>query len=64
MAGLNFSPREFQKILKKNGFVYDHQTGDHRIWYRGREHISVTATRLNPVVALRLVKEYNLEVQR
>ncbi len=63
MAGLNYSPREFQWILKDNGFTYDHQTGDHRIWYRGSEHISVTASKLNPIVAQRLVRQYRLKVR-
>ena len=63
MAGLNMNPREFQRMLSANGFVYDHQTGDHRIWYRGNEHISVTASKLNPIVAQRLVKEYKLQVR-
>lgn len=62
MAGLNLNPREFQQILKKNGFVYNHQTGNNRIWYRGSEHISVTASKLNPLLAKRLVKEYNLQL--
>ena len=63
MAGLNLNPREFQRVLAANGFVYDHQTGDHRIWYRGSEHISVTASKLNPILAQRLVKEYKLKVR-
>ncbi|WP_022755884.1 type II toxin-antitoxin system HicA family toxin [Butyrivibrio fibrisolvens] len=62
MAGLNLSSREFQRILSKNGFVYNHQTGDHRIWYRGSEHISVTSNKLNPLIAKRLVKEYCLQL--
>lgn len=63
MAGLNLNPRQFQKILSANGFVFDHQTGDHRIWYRGNTHISVTASKLNPIVAQRLVREYGLKVR-
>ncbi len=63
MAGFNISSREFQRILKDNGFVYDHQTGDHRIWYRGNEHISVPYIRINPLIAQRLVKEYKLKVR-
>ena len=62
MAGLNISPREFQRVLKRNGFVYSHQTGNNSIWYRGGEHISVTATKLNPLIARRLVKEYDIQL--
>lgn len=63
MAGFNTNPREFQRILKDNGFIYDHQTGDHRIWKRGSEHISVPCVKINPLIAQRLVKEYTLKVR-
>ena len=63
MAGFNCNPREFQKILKNNGFRYDHQTGDHRIYYRGSEHISVTCSKINPLVAQRLIREHSLKVR-
>ncbi len=62
MAGLNLNAREFQRVLKKNGFVYNHQTGDHRIWYRNSQHISVNIRKLNPIVTQRLVKEYSLQL--
>ena len=63
MAGFNCNPREFQRILKKNGFTYDHQSGDHRIWYRDGIHISIPSVRLNPLIAQRLIKEYRLKVR-
>ena len=63
MAGLNYNPREFQKILKNNGFVYEHQTGDHRIWKRDGVHISIPCTKLNPIIVQRLVKEHCLKVR-
>ncbi len=62
MAGLNLNSRKFQCVLRKNGFAYSHQTGDHQIWYRGGEHISVTARKLNPLIAQRLVKEHGLQL--
>ena len=63
MAGFNCNPREFQRILKDNGFLYHHQTGDHRIWYRGSEHVSVPMVKINPLIAQRLIKEHSLEVR-
>ena len=63
MAGLNYNPREFQKILKKNGFVFEHQTGDHRIWKRDGQHISFPCSKLNPIIVQRLVKENGLKVR-
>ncbi len=63
MARINMNSREFQKMISENGFVFHHQTGDHRIWYRGTEHISVTSKKLNPMIAQRLVKEFKLKVR-
>lgn len=55
--------RDFEKILKKNDYVFDHQTGDHRIWYKDGKHISVSLSRLkNPMLVKRLVKENELEL--
>ena len=55
-----FSCREFEQILIKNGFKYHHQKGDHRIWKRNSEIIVVTK-KLNRMVARRLLKEYRLK---
>jgi predicted RNA binding protein YcfA (HicA-like mRNA interferase family) len=55
-----FSCREFEQILMKNGFKYHHQKGDHRIWKRNSEIIVVTK-KLNRMIARRLLKEYRLK---
>ena len=55
-----FSCREFEQILIRNGFKYHHQKGDHRIWKRNSEIIVVTK-KLNRMVARRLLKEYHLK---
>lgn len=55
-----FSCREFEQILMRNGFKYHHQKGDHRIWKRNSEIIVVTK-KLNRMVARRLLKEYHLK---
>lgn len=55
-----FSCREFEQILMRNGFKYHHQKGDHRIWKRNSEIIVVTK-KLNRMVARRLLKEYRLK---
>jgi len=54
--------REFEKILKKNGWIYNHQSGDHRIWYKKGRHISFPIKKFNPMFVRRLIKEYRLEV--
>ena len=55
-----FSCREFEQILMRNGFKYHHQKGDHRIWKRNNEIIVVTK-KLNRMIARRLLKEYHLK---
>ena len=54
--------REFIKIVKFNGFYYNRHNGDHAIYVNDRgRHISIPKN-LESVIALRLIKENNLEV--
>lgn len=55
-----YTQKEFEKILKRNGYVLNRQKGDHLIYVNesGR-HISVKYP-LNPCISRRLIKEYNL----
>ena len=63
MAGIALNPRQFERLLKDNGYRYDHQTGDHRIFTKeGANHISFNLRKLNPIIVQRLIKEHNLEV--
>lgn len=55
-----YTSREFATLLKKNGYRYDHSTGDHNIYRKDGRHISFPAKDLNRMVARRLIKEYNL----
>ena len=64
MAGIALNPRQFERLLKDNGYVYDHQTGDHRIYIKNGNHISFNLRKLNPIVVQRLIKENRLEVTR
>lgn len=54
-----FSGREFKRILMNNGFEYVRQSGDHAIYKRGNE-TAVVNTKLNKMVARRLIKTHNL----
>ena len=56
-----FSRRECLSILKYNGFVYERSTGDHNIYKRGKETLSITANKINPMIFRRLMKEFNLK---
>ena len=57
-----FTHREFVRIVVANGFYYDRHNGDHAIYLneRGR-HISIPL-KLESVIARRLIKENNLEI--
>ncbi len=54
-----YNLREIKSILKDNGFIYDHQTGDHLVYKRDNQHLTITA-KPNKMVWQRLVKEYSL----
>lgn len=55
--------KRFQKILKRNGYALDRTKGSHLIYTaQGKAHISISKN-LNPVIALRLIKENNLIIE-
>lgn len=57
-----YTSREFIRIVKFNGFWYDRHNGDHAIYMNDKgRHISIPKN-LECVVARRLIKENNLEV--
>ena len=57
-----YTSREFIKIVEFNGFYYGRHNGDHAIYVNDKgRHISIPKN-LESVIALRLIKENNLEV--
>lgn len=63
MAGIALNPRQFERLLKNNGYKFDRQTGDHRIFTKaGYNHISFNMSKLNPIIVQRLIKENKLKV--
>ncbi len=57
-----YTSREFIKIAKFNGFYYNRHNGDHAIYVNDKgRHISIPK-HLECVIARRLIKENNLEV--
>ena len=57
-----YTLREFIKIVEFNGFYYNRCKGDHAIYVNGKgRHISIPKN-LECVIARRLIKENNLEV--
>lgn len=57
----SYNIREFEKLLVNNGWIYDHQTGDHRIYYKGNRHMSVPIRKKNPMLFRRLIKENDIK---
>lgn len=57
-----YTSREFIRIVEFNGFYYNRCKGDHTIYVNDKgRHISIPKN-LENVIALRLIKENNLEV--
>lgn len=57
------STREFFQILTKNGFQFVRQKGNHAMWRRGDQLISVPSVKLNIMMARRFIREYNLTIE-
>ena len=58
-----YSVRDFKKILDDNQYLLDRKKGDHLTYVKsGYPPITITATRMKSVVALRLIKEHKLKV--
>ena len=58
---IEFSTREWKKVLEKNGFKLARTKGDHFIYKRGSEMIVATKNP-NCMQTRRLVKEFNLVI--
>ena len=57
-----YTSREFIKIVEFSGFYYNRCKGDHAIYVNDKgRHISIPKN-LESVIALRLIRENNLEV--
>ena len=57
-----YTQRAFIKIVKKSGFHYNRCNGSHAIYVNnGGRHISIPHN-LESVIALRLIKENNLDI--
>ena len=52
--------KEMRQILEGNGFKLSRQSGDHFIYTDGNRTVSINY-RINKMVALRLIKENNLD---
>ena len=60
---IQYTQKKFIKILIKNGFHYSRHNGDHAIYVNDKgRHISVPKN-LKCVIARRLIKENNLNVE-
>ena len=61
MRAKEYTERDFERLLKANGYSLDRQKGDHNIWTNGSNTISITAGRpINRMLARRIIKENNL----
>lgn len=61
--GQGLDTKKIVKILKKNGFVFDHSKGDHDYYKhpdRPKSMFSVTVPYMNRMIWRRLCKEHNI----
>ena len=57
-----YTQKEFIRIVEKNGFHYDRHSGSHAIYVNDKgKHISIPKN-LECVIARRLIKENNLDI--
>lgn len=56
-----YTPREFTKLLRENGYEKIRQCGSHAVYKNGTDSITITTRKLNPCISTRLIKEHNLK---
>ena len=58
-----YRSREFEKILRMNGYSYERCKGDHATYKNAvGKTITINLVRFKPIVAQRLIKEHSLMV--
>lgn len=62
MGCKTYSTKEIQKILRKNGYEFVRQNGDHLIYSNGTNKITININ-INKMVARRIIKENGLNVK-
>ncbi len=58
-----YSPREFEKILRLNGYEVVRQTGSHRMYKNDTGDVIPCTLKPNKMVVRRMIKEHNLKVK-
>lgn len=56
-----YTRKECMRIIKNNGFIYDHSTGGHNIYKKGEMTMSLPSKQINPMLFKRIMKEYGLK---
>lgn len=56
-----YSVREFQRLLRDNGFEFVRQKNGHRIYRRGNETLSLPTHSAAQTTLHDLIKQYNLK---
>ncbi len=56
-----YTRKECLRIVKNNGFVFDHSTGGHNIYKRNGKTLSLPSVNINPMMFRRLMREHNMK---
>lgn len=55
------SVREMQRLLIDNGYTKVRQRSSHQVWKKDGDTVTLPVAQLKSVVALRLIKEHQLQ---
>lgn len=61
MKAKQWSNSDFCSLLRKNGYSFVWQSGNHQIWSNKVNTISVPSVRINCMLTRRLIKENNIQ---
>ena len=57
MMTTQWSNKSFCTLLRKNGYTFIRQKGNHQIWSKDNTPISIPSVKINCMLAKRLIKE-------
>ena len=63
MAGINLKFKDIERILFDNGFKRIRTKGDHVIYRRGNDVLSIPCPKCNGLILQRLFKQFDIKMK-
>lgn len=63
MAGINLKFKDIERILIDNGFTRVRTKGDHVIYKRGTDTLSIPCPKCNGLILQRLFRQFNIKMR-